>query len=218
MSDTVQTKEKIASSVISKIVLLNGPPRCGKDTAADGLKQKYNSKILRTRFAEAVKVGCHSLLGMYDIDSEAFNSVKDEPQELLGGMTWREFYIAGSENFMKPLFGNDIFGRVLMNVINSKIKKMSYTLSAIPKIAVVSDCGFIEEAAALSKYFNPDDIILIRIHRDGYDFSKDSRSYIRPNWMMHQYDVENPEGYIDYFVRSVQSALALGGALDILQD
>lgn len=45
---------------------------------------------------------------------------------------------------------------------------------------VFSDSGFQSEMEPLIEQFGIDNVVLVRLNRDGYDFSGDSRSYLEP--------------------------------------
>ena len=158
-----------------KIILVNGPPRAGKDTAYEAVPNS-----VRTKFAQAVKEGTHRCFGLdlhlYGMDY--FEDCKDEPHEFFFGKTPREAYIAYSEMFMKPFTGDkQVFGKLLARWIEDIYDKWTdFNLPILPFI--VTDSGFRDEAVALVEAFGADNIKLIRVHRKGCNFDNDSRDYI----------------------------------------
>lgn len=148
-----------------KIILVNGPPRAGKDCIGSILRYHFHAKV--DKFARRLKEMSFELYGLHNLKHDAFEDVKDEPQELLHGKTWREVWIALSETYFKPLHGIDIFGRLLWQDIRGE-----------HGIVVITDSGFEPEAEVLVEAIGPNNIRLIRVHRDGCDFSSDSRSHI----------------------------------------
>lgn len=167
-----------------KIVLFNGPPRSGKDTAAKMAMQYLNGNGVFYRFAGPLKDAAHALFGMSGIDQEHFDQVKDVPCASFFGMTPREAYIWLSEKAVKPHFGNDFFTRVAINVI----KQFD------DRIIVISDCGFAEEVAGLIKEFGSDNVAIVYLKRQGTSFANDSRSYVT-NADCKQFTIENDGGY-----------------------
>lgn len=153
---------------MKKIILFNGPPRSGKDTATGFALEYLGCRGVQYRFAAPLKDAIHGLFGMPSILLEHFDAVKDEPNEKLFGMTPRNAYIWLSEEVVKPKFGKDFFTRVAINAIKSMGDN----------IIVISDCGFAEEAEGLIKEFGAENIIIVRLHRRGTSFANDSRNYI----------------------------------------
>lgn len=154
-----------------KIILLNGPPRSGKDYAGRALRAKVvNSYIFK--MARQLKERTHALYGLGEdgvcYPHDWYENVKDKPLEDFLGITPRGAYIAVSEMLMKPLHGEDIFGRWLCDDIAT---------SGVD-LALVTDAGFQLECETVIERFGADNVTLVRIHRDGCDFSSDSRSYI----------------------------------------
>lgn len=142
---------------MKKVILFNGPPGVGKDTLVNAIHTEYSSTI-REKFATPLKKMMEAVYGEWSED------LKDQP--VYFGYTGRQILIKFCEEFLKPLHGRDIIGRLTMT-----------RLEKYPEDSVIlfSDLGFIEEAQGiLSKY----DTYLIRIHRAGFDFSNDSRSYL----------------------------------------
>ena len=107
-----------------KIFLLNGPPRSGKDAAGKILLSMLDNACIM-KFAEPVKLSAHAVLRMLKGSGtvplgEAFDLCKDEPSPYFRGLTPREVYIAVSENLCKPLFGKDIFGKLMAEQVEKK--------------------------------------------------------------------------------------------------
>lgn len=156
-----------------QIILFNGPPRSGKDTAGEFLREYSNedSPIEIMKFANAVKNMTHGALGFGHGDPDLFEEVKDSPDvEGLMGATPRQAYIQMSEGFMKPLLGEAVFGRLLV----ADIEASTFSNDTI----VVTDSGFMPEARVLVEEYGAANITLVQMHRPGYDFEGDSRGYI----------------------------------------
>jgi hypothetical protein len=157
---------------VTKIILLNGPPRVGKDTAASILRKAAAPGTLAViGFAHHLKRMVHGIyLGHagWALDPNYFDAVKSEPQEFLAGMSWRQAYIHYSEQVTKPLHGKEWFGEMFVRAARE---------SGCGTV-VVPDSGFREEAERVVREFGPDNVLLVKIHREGITFDGDSRSYI----------------------------------------
>jgi hypothetical protein len=99
----------------------------------------------------------------------------------------REAMIYVSEVICKPRFGDDFFGR-------ARAAKL------IPQLTYIDDsCGFVEELPPLIERVGQDNILLIRIHRDGCTFDGDSRKLISDGVITNTFDVYNNGSLEDYF-------------------
>ena len=151
---------------MKQIILLNGPPRCGKNTIANAIP--YHAIIGFSHHLKRCVHAMHFGAAGWAMDPDAFDAVKSEPLAMLGGRSWRQEYIRFSEEFVKPVYGNDWFGEQFVKAA-----------MAAPELRViVPDSGFREEAERTVCEFGPENVTLIRIHRDGATFAGDSRSYI----------------------------------------
>jgi hypothetical protein len=152
---------------MKKVILLNSPPRSGKDYAANFIVSKY-PQVKTYKFARILKERTHALYGFSWKPHDFYEAVKDKPNPDFLGLTPRQAYIKVSETYFKVHHGDSIFGLLLAK----ELDKYEWD------IALISDSGFINEAEVLIKKYGRENIILIRITREGYDFSGDSRTYI----------------------------------------
>lgn len=178
-----------------KIVLLNGPPRSGKDTAAraiiaelrriatDDAKRSGLEKPDPATFpsyADIVGAGhelkemTHAAYGMPGRAHDYYEKVKGEPSADFDGRTPRDAYIHFSEAVMKPAFGQDVFGRRWIN----RIARMGLLTSG--RVIVVPDAGFAAEWEPVLAVIPNADVLLVQIDasRRGCTFEGDSRGYI----------------------------------------
>ena len=162
---------------MTKILLLNGPPRAGKDTIGEIVANLTEARIYK--FAEALKVATHALFYalhgdlspstlVHAMQMNAFESRKDKPSPRFYGLTPRQGYIGVSEKLLKPLFGERFFGEVLSDHIERDV----------PEHAVITDSGFASEAKVLIEDFGTANVSMIQVMRDGCDFSEDSRDWV----------------------------------------
>lgn len=185
---------------MTKLFFFNGPPRSGKDTAAQFMYQ-YNSakgpmiigakhnRAHFDRFSMPCKSAFAAIVGAeMDVwgNVEPYESTKGEIIPWLG-VSYRQWQIDFSENFMKPQYGNDIFGRLFCQ--RNKDKK-----GAI----FIPDSGFREEAEYIASQFGVENILLIRVHRPGFDFTGDSRSYLY-DVVPNEVDVVNDSSQEEYY-------------------
>jgi len=164
-----------------KIILINGPARSGKDSLAHAFSRfthEIGMKSEITKFALPLKEKAHALFGFPSAPHDFFEGEKDVPQTYLFGKTWRQIYIAVSEQLFKPLFGQDIFGKLLCQEIDLLEQIAREDLEPEADFFLVSDSGFAAEARAVVDHFGADNILLVRLARDGYTFAGDSRGYI----------------------------------------
>jgi hypothetical protein len=139
------------------IILLNGPPSCGKDTIAKIIKKKIGSKDYK--MAKPIKDAFSALFGIQgELLHELMEERKDEAFFTAdANITPREVLIKLSEDFMKPLLGNDCFGQVAVN----NIGKIAW------KHLTISDCGFNAEVPPIAKAYGCDKVKTILIEREG---------------------------------------------------
>ena len=173
-----------------KIVLVNGPPHCGKDTVAYMLEEHFLTKVHLEKFAAPLKITAPVLYNISQHDWETkYDTMENKgtPFDVFFGKTPREVQIAISEALMKPLHGNDIFGRLLIRRCESDPIWL-FNRDAI----VISDSGFREEAEVVIDKYGTDNVQLWRLHRDGCDYSDDSRGYIDlADEGVTQFDIQN---------------------------
>ncbi len=185
---------------MTKILLFNGPPRCGKDTSAirtmNAFSQRWPDsfgpsrcagmdpadRIDFDRFAMPIK---RAFAGMVMTDIDRFGNV--EPYESTKGdiipwlgISYRQWQIEFSENFLKG-FGEDIFARLF-------IQRNEFSRA---KAIVVPDSGFVEEIKPIVEKFGEENVLLLRIHRPGFDFTGDSRSYLPDGLVERTFDIDN---------------------------
>lgn len=172
----------------ARIVVINGPPHCGKDTLGQFCALSYK-KVINTKMAESLKLGAHALMGLEDAGVDRYEIEKDEPTPDFFNMTPREFYIKLAENFVKQHCGDEAFGYIWLRK-NRFFMKMA-------KLLVITDCGFDKELQPILRHADTDEMCLIRLHRDGTDYIKDSRGYIQ-DVLPREADITNVNGTPEY--------------------
>lgn len=175
------------------LVLLNGPPGCGKDTIGEILRRDHNMQT--DKFARVLKEEVHHIVGHGGKPHDFFEEVKNEKIFSWGNLclTPRQAYIMYSEGYIKPLYGAGYFGDVLARQYNGTKDHL-----------VITDSGFLEEAISLSKCF--DEVLVVRIYRNDKTFDGDSRSYWKKPLDFHEISLYNDgsiEELKDYMERFI---------------
>ncbi len=187
-----------------KIKILNGPPGAGKDTLANTLvdthhhvrfKDKsydltisaWNLRDHREWFMYMVnhrelKEMPHSILTINDDCILDIENKLDIPLLKTVNNQYctspRGALIVTSELDIKPHFGKDYFGIVA----GRNIKEISDKNRGVStKDFMFSDGGFPDELTGLIDVLGTNDYeyYICRLHREGFNFSKDSRDYIQ---------------------------------------
>lgn len=159
---------------MTKIIIVNGPPDCGKDEAVAYLKRKYG--VHTFSFKTELKA---LTLKLYCVSEALWDSWytregKEMPRKELEGLSCRQALIRVSEMIVKPNFGKGYFGKAE----GTKLKALA---DAGELIAACSDGGFNEEIDPLIEIFGENNILILKIERPGRTFEGDSR-----NWISHK--------------------------------
>jgi hypothetical protein len=178
-----------------KVVLLNGPPRAGKDAIGSMLEMGID-RSRRFKFAEPIT---RYLFDEFDIHMEHVQ--KDVPHERLFGRTPREVAIAYSERMCKPLFGQDYFGKEAIGRIEAA------RVECLTQVAIFTDSGFVSEVLPLVERFKAENILVVRVHRLGKNFDGDSRSFWQPPVGVKELDFDNDQKSLRELTTKVQSDL-----------
>lgn len=157
------------------LFVLNAPPRAGKDTVASYLAGRNLSRM----HVEFKNTLIDMALTMSGIDADEWDDrytsmnsqgtawLKDMPWLAMGGLSQREYLIMVSEEFVKPVFGDQHFGNLLKADLD---ESGGY-------IFISSDGGFTEELVPFLR--DPDwSVSVIELKREGCTFEGDSRNFI----------------------------------------
>lgn len=210
---------------MAKIVLLNGPAKVGKDEVVKHLLRsgiplglaecKENLYKLvqilfglsEERFFEIYNDRCVKEIEMPEFTVRFGNSWEQEQMEAITGQSMRGYHsdpmrvqlsvreamIYVSECVVKPRFGQDYFGRTrVANMVTNKGCEFFVDPSA----------GFLEELPPTVKLLGQDNILLIRIHRNGHNFEGDSRDWIPDGVINNTVDVYNNGTIEDFFLQT----------------
>lgn len=156
---------------VCRLILFNGPARSGKDTAADYLVQSKGAYAFK--FSGPIKSAIKATFDLHPDEVDYVESIKDEPTIIFEGMSYRDAQISFSEDWLKPTFGQEVFGRLAARRLRNNIIQ-----DPAQRLYVCSDSGFASEVEPLLEVFKPENVLLVRVYRDGKTFDGDSRSYI----------------------------------------
>ena len=154
---------------MKKVIILSAPPGAGKDTIANLIEANCDYEMMM--FKRPMFDIARSMLGDFGYAKfmHLYNDrkTKEVPCDLLGGKSPRQFLIWISEDVIKPVFGKDYFGRRAADAVNLSGDHV-----------VFSDGGFIDEVMSLAWNTHDTEIHIVRLHREGFTYDGDSRSYI----------------------------------------
>ena len=175
---------------MAKIIVLNGPPGCGKDTLAiqflDYKKLADDANVRFCQFKDALYRETQKIFSIPDSEMDIFKerNKKEVPNMLTNYMSPRQALIHVSETIIKPTHGRSYFGKEALKFVDKHSKNFDYFIFA--------DGGFIEEVVELAKHH---DVFVVRLHNGNMDFSGDSRRYLTDQDLIN-YGVE----YCDFDV------------------
>lgn len=178
-----------------KLILINGPKRVGKDTLGQALYQEISNAML-FEFAYPVKRGTHAAFGL-DVPVDHYENCKDEPHSDFFGMTPRKAWIDHAEKYMRKEYGRDVYVKILLNRITRIRMNRNATHT---NVWIVTDTRFKEEVKGMSEAIGAKNTLIIQVHREGYDFTKDVGAYQQYGGIKcaELWNVEgNPAKYID---------------------
>lgn len=185
-------------------VVLNGPPGCGKDTIANQIVELGAFRKHQFKDALYAHTAKHFEIDLDKFIHFASDRVLKDSKSLagLGGRTPRQALIYVSEEIYKPRYGSDYFGKVEVNRVETLCGHMDSDVNVI-----YPDGGFTDELQCIDSCY--DGVLVIRLHRDGFDFKGDSRSYIYlpDTEKRRSIDVYLTEGAISIGVNIVEAAI-----------
>lgn len=138
------------------IILLNGPPRCGKDTVG---------KMLNRPTYKMTTPMDRALQAMLNWSDETFKLYREEKKEELIPVlqiSMRKSLQTFSEDWLKKVTDDpQIFGKLALQHLEDGM--------------IITDIGFHQEAVPIQSMFK---CVLVHIFRPGCTFEHDTREYI----------------------------------------
>lgn len=156
---------------MAKVIIFNGAPRSGKDALGSIIIKEYEAEHLQYKDAliDLTK-------RFYQVSDEAWDNMykwdKDKVYSCFGIKSPRQALIHVSENVIKPVFGKRVFGEILAE----RLSRYS------PDIYVVTDSGFKDELEPVIEQVGVENVLVIRLHREGCTYKGDSRGFIKDEW------------------------------------
>lgn len=235
-SNKVENLDWGKSPTSSKIILFNSPKSLGKDSAIDYLIDWKGIPLVRreakgklhTLVQEFFCVSPERYWEIYEdrvlkeVPLDDFKIFLDFSEDLKLSQTCdtkgvlveihstkrievnlsiRMAMIYISELVMKPRFGENYFGVARAKAIQEG------------EIAVDSSTGFVDELPPLIERLGQENILLIRVHREGATFEGDSRSYIPDGVITNTVDVNSVYGELTEYLEEVEKIVSkfIGG-------
>lgn len=167
-------EEAPLATFAKKIIIFNGPPRVGKDLAANAVLhfvKKHGSWLdpQHERFSINMKRAVHAAYGLFhNPEYIDVNNLKDKPHTDLLGLTPRQAYIAMFEHLALQ-HGENVLG-VLMEQQLRRQHKVG--------LHIFSDGGRFDEIIPIIDYVRPKNVLFIEIHALNRTFEGDIRGYI----------------------------------------
>jgi hypothetical protein len=155
------------------IILISGPPQCGKDTAVKFIQQLlpyHHTKHMK--LSQPLKAGLRNIFNMNDAEMRVLEEFKDDPDFGYNDVSYRDMQIKLFQSLEKD-YGPSILGDIFV--------RRSANTSA--KFIIVSDAGRVAEVEPIiqhrrTKQSTVDDIGLIEVHRPSCSFDNDIREYM----------------------------------------
>jgi hypothetical protein len=183
------------------VIVLNAPMKSGKDYLADLLVGIMDQNGIPAAHREVKEMLFSVAIKAAGITPQLWAAIydrhyKEEPSPYLmidgKHVSPREWMIHCSEDLIKPMFGKHAFGDAAVNALRKDYPEGE-------GVIIYSDGGFIEEVERLSEYAysTGGDFMLVRVHREGYGWGIDSRSYLNlalNSVRGYEMDIDNKEG------------------------
>ena len=191
------------------IILLNGPPRCGKDTAAEFITLMVgNSKVQHMKMSRPMKAALRLIFGFTMAEVRELEENKDQgngPE--FADLSYREMQIKLFEH-LKETYGPGILGQIFVRHDRHTMKRHT----------VVSDAGLTVEIEPIVEAYPYKDIGLIQIRRPGCNFDNDIREYIGPHKSIGNFEVVENKYDLELFQAQIRRVLVKWELLDDKRD
>jgi len=126
--------------------------------------------------------------------------MKEKPLAELGGLSWRQALIEGSEKLVKPVKGRNFWALSgVQRVINACNNHNFDDKRGNKPWFFFTDTGFEEEYNEMCLAFAPRNVLVLQLEREGKSFANDSRMYV--GCEANTVRIKNIEGKIDETIK-----------------
>ena len=184
------------SNMKKQVIIFNAPPDSGKDVAVEYMLKILESEGHKVKHLEFKETLFTLVKSTYGITDEVWKGLytrqnKEIPSDYLvhnGNPTSpRNALINMSENVIKPLYGEQAFGLAACNSLSDGVN-------------LFSDGGFNAELLPIIESVGAKNVLIVKIFRDGRDYSKDSRDYLDNDYLgVECINVTNNTKLSDFF-------------------
>jgi len=188
-----------------KLIMINGPSRCGKDTAFALLKMaRPDLNWFNLKLSQSLKDMVCRMHGLVWDRSEQ-EMFKDDACAVLGGKTFRQCCINLASGYLRPTFGKDVLAKDL-------VKQFEFYAKSAKNVVVVTDVGCPEEVTALVVGAQPWTLltpVFIGMSRQGTTWVGDSRESawahakslaLHPHWIENDDSLESLRSQLEQVV------------------
>lgn len=175
------------------VIMFNGPPRSGKDSACEIIMEHF-PEVYYAYFKEVLYEETAKILGLnFTFWARVCqnNNLKDLPMldltpgKASGLMTPRDILIYLAEKVLKPKYGQDFIARGTADTI-AELIQLQREQSNEEAVIVVPDLGFDYEIDTVRKMIPDAHVISVAVYRPGFTFEGDSRNYVKEaNFGLH---------------------------------
>jgi hypothetical protein len=164
------------------IILLNGPPGSGKDTAAEFIILALgNSKVHHDKLSKPLKSSLRTIFNFSITEMRALEAYKDHSNgPEYGDLSWRQMQIEMFKS-LEASYGPRVLGHLFVRRNRDNAKRHT----------VISDAGRTIEIQPIIESNPFDQIGCIHLSRPECDYSNDIREYIDTKDIGHVEDVNN---------------------------
>jgi|TARA_R110002020_G_scaffold399912_1_gene609705 hypothetical protein len=173
------------------ILLLNGPPYSGKDTIADIIVKNYTNWNHK-KLSRPLKQTIRNAFSLSPVEIGFLEANKEHSLDIFNNTSYRDTQISLSEEWFKPKFGDNIFGKLAVR-----------ELKFIAGHTVYSDCGFYNEAREIFLAF-PKQVHILRLYRKEANYDNDSRDYIPTQFFTDKTYMQNLYNNYDLEMLEIQ--------------
>lgn len=183
-----------------KLIITNGPPRSGKDTLCNLIRENITDQdLIPLSYKKTLYVGVARRYGLsveavFQMNADTL--IKDEPSPLFGGKSVRQALIYESEEVIKKELGPQGVAIQTFKLLEEEYGKERLK----DAVLYCSDGGFNSELNAAYDFFGigVEDVYIIRMLREGCSFEGDSREFLdHPDTVIrNDSDIEHLKSYL----------------------